>query len=59
MINTKRKGKPFERMGRKAFDLKAAKAVYGGWVAEVGVVRHLLFKPTLTLNPFRGFPHGY
>lgn len=34
-------GKPFERMGRKATDLKAAKAAQGGWVAEVG------FRPLL------------
>ena len=41
MINPKRKGKPFERMGRKALDLKAARTVYGCWVAEVGVVCNL------------------
>jgi len=28
--------KPFESMGRKATDLKAAKEAQGGWVAEVG-----------------------
>ena len=45
MINPKRKGKPFERMGRKAFDLNPMRCSlhyftgHGGWVAEVGVVR--------------------
>lgn len=29
-------GKPFERVGRKATDLKTMKIVHGGWVAEVG-----------------------
>lgn len=37
MFNPKRKGKPFESMGRKAVDLKTAKTVYGGTVAEVKV----------------------
>jgi hypothetical protein len=30
-------------MGPKAFDLKAVKSVYGGWVAEVGVLIPLFF----------------
>ena len=30
------KGKPSERGGRKATDLKVIQVAYGGWVAEIG-----------------------
>ena len=30
------KGKPSERVGRKAFDLSAEKSAYGGRVTEIG-----------------------
>ena len=45
IISPNRKGKPSEKMGRKALDLNLRRIYrgYGSWVAEVGVICLLVF----------------
>ena len=44
------KGKPSERVGRKAFDLSAEKSAYGGRVTEIGRASDHIIRLPSTCN---------